>query len=502
MKITISISRSYVSWTPEEDSSVLFILSPNVLERASRQKEIHASAAENLEKYFSSKGLLVEVIHEDVIAQAKLTYWKNVMINGPKGQSTLDIDDFITEFGVDLRPIQITALKRISQAAFSLNASICGTGKTLTTLLNTFYFHKSGKKTLTIIACPVSCMSEYKKEIQKYRGNFEDLSIEEVYGDSVAEVKNRLLSVTSDIIVVSLNSIDKLVPELQEKMSEFDGEVIFIVEEGHFVKEVSSRRSTGCQLLAPLATRVIVNTATPMPKGPKDIRGILSLVGIPMPVEEYQNGIPKADLETLKGVTFVSDEEDIPYGELKSQHLDYMDLHELQQKMVTVVQDEIQQNKVVIFCSTNVGLQRVWDSFPDVAKTVLSGSFYVNDCEDEHLLPGRSFEQQQEAIKQFNTDERCRLLIVNYRVGSTGINLQHSGARLVFFFEISNNGADFFQARYRVRRPYIFPKDGFVYYFARNKDARKRNTEDKQFAKLASQQAILLDIKRETRGVV
>jgi hypothetical protein len=78
------------------------------------------------------------------------------------------------------------------------------------------------------------------------------------------------------------------------------------------------------------------------------------------------------------------------------------------------------------------------------------------------------------------------------------VNLQYSGARLAFFFEISNNGADFFQARYRIRRPFVFPKDGFHYVYARNSDARRRRTEERQFAKLANQQALLSEIKRQT----
>lgn len=502
MKIQVTIQNAILTWnSPEEESVLLPILNPTLHQREAKCIQLPSSSAESLCSYLRSKKLNVVFEYSDVTAQAKATYWKHVLINGPAKVDRTRFDAFVKNTGIDLRTIQKEALFRIINSSFSVNASICGSGKTLTTLLHTFFFHASGRKTLTIIASPVSCMSEYRKEIQTYRGYFEDLSIEEIYGNSVKEMTERLENATSDILVISLNSIEKMVEAIQEKVSAFDGEFIFVIEEGHYVKEVNSGRSKGAQMLAPLANRVVVNTATPMPKGPVDIRGILSLVGIPQPLEAYSSGIPKGDFETLRGVTFVSDEVDIPYAPLKTEHMEYHNLEELHEKMSEVIRKEILNGKkVVVFCSTNKGLSDVWNSFPDVKKTVLSGSFFVDDCSDTYLKTGRSFDHQQKAIHQFNNDERCMLLIANYKVGSTGVNLQHSGARTAFFFEISNNGADFFQARYRIRRPYVFPENGFTYYFARNSDTKKRKTEERQFAKLANQQVMLSEIKKMTRG--
>jgi hypothetical protein len=503
MKIEISTNGAKIKWeTTAEEVRLAKGFNLSIKERLLKEKEIPASAAESLHKYFLTQGFAVDLEYKDVTSQAKMTYWKHMLVNGPSQISRVEYDKFLIEVGIDLRNIQIEALFKIINSGFVLSALICGTGKTLTTLLQAlFFFKRNNKNNLMIIAAPVSCMSEYSNEMQNFRGFFEDMTLKVVYGESVEEMRENLKETNANVIVVSLNSIEKLAKDLQEKIINFDGEVTFVIEEGQNIKEVNSGRSKGAQQVAPLANRVIVNTATPMPKGPTDIRGILSLVGIPQPLDNYTNGIPKRDFETLKGFTFVSDEGDVPYAPLKIEHLDYRDLENLTEKMLAVVSAEIRQNnKVVIFCSTNAGLQRVWDSFPKISKTVLSGSFFVKNCSDVNLEQGRSFEHQQHAIAEFNNNDDCMLLIANYKVGSTGVNLQHSGARVAFFFEISNNGADFFQARYRIRRPFIYPEDGFTYYFARSEDTRKRRTEERQFAKIANQRIVLDSIKSATRS--
>jgi hypothetical protein len=498
MKIALGVGSASISWSSEsEEALVSRMFAVTLSDRHAKVKQIAGSSAESLFHYLEKRGADVEFVHDDMLAQAKSTYWKHMLVQGPEQIPREEFDRFVTEVGIELRPVQKEAVFKTLNSGLTVNALLCGTGKTLISLMVSYFWKWKGIRALTLIVSPASCLSEYKLELNKYRGNLSDLSIEEIYAPTMDEMRSKLVTSGSDILMFSSSSLEKLSPDIQEKITSFDGFTTFIAEEGHQFKEVNSGRSRGAQAIAPLSSRVIVNGATPMPKGPPDVRGIISLVGIPQPVESYTTGIPNADFEILRGVTFVSDETDLPYAPIRAEHMDYRDLIELTSKMQAVVNGELSQNRVVIYVSTNRAARMVWEAFPHVNKQILSGSFYVDDCEESDLKLGRSFEAQKNAIRQFNDDERCRLLIANYKVGSTGINLQYSGARLAFFFEISNNGADFFQARYRIRRPYVFPRDGFHYVYARSEDTRQRRTEDRQFAKLANQQALLAEIKSE-----
>jgi len=444
----------------------------------------------------------VDLVINDPADHARMTVWTEKLQQLRTDISDSEVSRFIDKIGITFREPQVRGLKKLLQSHFALLAAGCGTGKTLLNLSVSQYKKWRHGRALTVIVAPPNCAAEYEKELNRFRGYF-DLTLLNVTGMSSTAARIRISENTSDIVIVSVDSVNALANDLTDYLQSHNGESLLVVEEGHSVKNVASKRSLGVQQIAPLFDQVIVSTATPLPLGPKDLRGYVGLVGLPQPETAYSNGIPTHDLSFLRGVAFVSDEEDIPYAPLSTKNIEFRDLEDLNQQTSDEVHSELAAgHKVVIFTSTNAALATAYDLFAGTPRVVLSGSYFVADCRDEGLQSGRSKEAQESAVNQFNNDPECRILIANYRVGSTGLNLQYSGARMALFYEITNSGADFFQSKYRIRRPNTFPEGGFRYIYAVPVDPKLRKTVNKQFLKLADQQTTLKDIKRYAGGAL
>lgn len=450
----------------------------------------------NASKFLEQNGVCVRMDIRDPAEHARLTTWSQKLLTLRTSIDDSDIEEFVTSLGINLRDLQKNGLKRILQSHFSLVAALCGAGKTLLNLcVAQFKKNKSGK-ILVFICAPSACVGEYSNELNRFRGYF-DLTMADTSGMSVKEASSKILDSDCDIYLVSVDSIKQLQHTIQKKLQSFNGETLFIVEEGHCVKNVSSRRSKGVQGLAPLFDQVIIATATPLPLGAKDLRGYIALVGLPQPEEAYSAGIPSHDYALLEGIAFITDEDDIPFAPIDSGNIEFNDLNDLNSKIMDSVNAELDHGrKVVIFTSTNKALETAYDLFPDIPRSVLSGSFYTNNCKSNGLTYGRNKEMQKRAISEFNNDPECKILIANYKVGSTGLNLQYSGARMAIFYEITNSGADFFQSKYRIRRPNIFPSEGFKYLYAVPQNPKGRRLVMKQFMKEADQSRTLKDIKQ------
>lgn len=482
-------------WSSDCNELFELVLQPLPHQKVAKKYETTQLRAFNLVHFFKTNGVDVKVDIENPSEHARLTIWTQKLKTMRTDVTNAAVDKFIQSTGITLRELQVRGLYRLLQSHFALLAAGCGAGKTILNLCAAQFKKQKNGNVLVFVIAPSACASEYMKELDRFRGYF-NLTMTDTCGMSSRAAKAKIREGDCDIVLVSVDSISQLRETIAKRLQEFDGETLLIVEEGHSVKNAGSKRSQGVQAVAPLFDQVIVSTATPLPLGPKDLRGYIGLVGLPQPEDAYSEGIPSQDYALLKGVAFVTDEDDVPYATLNTENIEFTDLQDLNTQIAESVNAQLQDgHKVVIFTSTNSALQSAYELFQGTPRTVLSGSFFVADCKDAKLSNGRSKDFQKKAIEQFNHDPDCKILIANYRVGSTGLNLQYSGARMAIFYEITNSGADFFQSKYRIRRPNVFPDGGFRYVYAVPTDQRLRRTVNRQFLKLAEQRETLRQLK-------
>lgn len=489
------------NWSDDLSASIQSIFQPLPEEMSTKRKSFPKSQAHLLVQHFRSIGVAVTELIDDPSEHARYQVWREKLRNPPRTAEESEILSFLTDLGIPIREVQQNALIKLLNCYFGLLSAGCGAGKTLIFLLMVEFLKRiHGGRITAIVMSPSSCASEYRKELENFRGYF-SLTLEEALRPNSRANAEIIQNSTADVIIVSVDSAKALIEPIKERLQSFDGHRILNLEEGHSIKSMSSHRSKAVQQVAPLFDRVLVTTATPLPKGPEDVRGYIATIGFPQPVEAYSNGIPQQDFDLLRGIAFVSDETDLPYAPLRTENIEFDDMEELNGAIGSRVRSELAaEHKVVLFCSTNAALVTAFNLFPGVGRTVLSGSYSVTDCETETLLSGRSRDLQKRAIEQFNFDPRCKLLIANYKVGSTGLNLQHSQARMAVFYEITTCGADFFQSKYRIRRPLVSPKGGFQYLYAVPKDPIEHRRVMRQFAKLAGQKLILEELKAASKG--
>jgi len=499
--VKIANGRGYIyNWSEDCNDLLDSILQPLPFQKEAKHYETTQLRAFNVISFLKLRGVKVHVEIANPAEHARLTIWTQKLKSLRTDISESQVEKFVSGLEIDFRELQIRGLKKILRSHLALLAAGCGAGKTLLNLSAAQFKKQQNGKVLVFVVAPSACASEYIKELERFRGYF-DLTMVDTCGLSSRQAESQIAESEADIFLVSVDSIVQLREAIFSKLQEFNGESLLIVEEGHAVKNVWSKRSQGLQAIAPLFDQLIVSTATPLPLGPKDVRGYIGLVGLPQPEEAYSNGIPTQDYALLKGVTFITDEDDVPFAPISSENIEFDDLEDLNSKILDAVKAELNDgHKVVIFTSTNRALQAAHGLFEGVPRTVLSGSFFSEDCTSELLSNGRSRDFQKKAIDQFNHDPNCKILIANYRVGSTGLNLQYSGARMAIFYEITNSGADFFQSKYRIRRPTVYPKGGFKYLYAVPTDPRQRRTVNRQFLKLAEQTATLRQLKIHSGG--
>lgn len=491
--------RTLISWSVETDHLIKKYLNPSFEERLNRLATIPGAMVNRLVEKLKHCGVSFRIPKSDIELRNRQQLWDERLRDGCGLFTDSEIRKTLENINLELRSVQTEGLIKCLRGHITLLSAICGSGKTLTMFVALqFLKWKYEGKMKAIIVAPNTVTGEYKKELLKF-GNFLDLTIDDLSDESDFEVQCRIEFSKADILVLPLTKIHKFSKDIKTTFYRNNGENVLIIDEGHAIKNVNSRVSRSVQYIAPFSDRVIISSATPLPLGPKDVRGYLSTVTNPMPEEFYKNSIPDEDYSLLSGITFVSSESDLSYGEVEKIKVTYDSDEDLASIMKKEVMNELNDGKkAVIFCCTNSSMENIYRAFDGIGRTVLSGSFSVEDCENEILVCGRSPELQQKAINQFNNDPRCKILIANYRVGSTGLNLQHSGARLAFFAEITTNGADLFQSEYRIRRPYIFPEGGFRYVYAIPNDIKGKRRASRQFTKLESQQAVLDDIKLQT----
>lgn len=502
-KIKINKDQSQIrDWSDDCVPLIQTLLQPLPHQLAARVYETSQLRAFNLSSFLRANGVSVDVEIADPADHARFTIWSEKLKTPRSDISEAEIEAALSAMQITYRDLQIRGLKKILRSHFAILAARCGAGKTLMILTAAQFKKMRRGRVLTIVVAPPSCAPEYARELNRYRGYF-DLTMLNTCGMTSKKAETEILYTDADVVLVSVDSVARLKDAIAHKMQNFDGESMLVVEEGHSVKNTTSQRSIELQSLAPLFDCVIVSTATPLPLGPKDLRGYIGLVGLPQPEDAYSNGIPRKDYELLRGVAFVTDEDDVPYAPVTTEHIEFDDLEDLNARISHAVREELQrENKVVIFTATNAALQAAVDLFRDVPKTVLSGSFHMTDIYATELSSGSSKDDKTKAVDDFNKNPACRILIANFRVGSTGHNLQYSGARMAIFYEITNNGADLFQSKYRLRRPNVFPSGGFKYVYAIPNDPRKKRTVNRQFLKMADQESILKQIKSYSGGAL
>ncbi|MCO5113405.1 MAG: DEAD/DEAH box helicase [Bdellovibrionaceae bacterium] len=490
---------SFLRWPPAADSAIKFAVNPPLEDFTLRLAKIESSMVGPLRDFLRGRGFGIRVPEEDVEYRQKKAEWADKLRYGCNEYTDLEILSYLESLGVDFRAIQEQGILLSLRNHITLLSAICGSGKTII-MLTVLQFLKDRGGVRALILSPNTATGVYSREVRKFAKYF-DLTIEDLSCASNHEIQCRFETTNCDIVVLPYSKVHSFTNELRAFTNRFHGrETVLLPDEAHALKNVKSRVSKSVRRVAPFFGRVILSTATPMPKGPKDVRGYLSLVSDPLPEQHYRNEIPPEDYQILEGMAFVSGEEDLSYAPVDKVKFTYRNQGELDSHLVAEISREIEAGrKAIIFCTTNAAISHVYNKFPEIGKAVLSGTYHTDDPNSSVLLLGRKPECQQKAIDQFNRNPECKLLIANYRVGSTGLNLQESGARIAFFYEITTNGADFYQSKFRIRRPYIFPEGGFRYIYAIPSELRLRRQATRQFAKLDSQQALLDELKLNTR---
>ena len=483
------------------DGIINLLVNPSAAEKNARQIRVENSITKPLLSYLAKRGYVVKLKSKNYEYLKRKDAWCLKLEDGCAEYTEDELLKFLTNMGNDMRPVQEQGILLAFKNYLTLMSAICGSGKTLI-ILSIVQFLKNKKGCKAVILAPGPVTGEFLKELKKFSGSF-NLTINNLADCSTFEARCRIEENNCDILIVPYSKVHKFKSEIREMaIKSEDSETILICDEGHFLKNVGTRVGKAVKSFAPFYNRVLVSTATPMPFGPCDIRGYLSLVSDPLPKKYYKNSIPTKDLAILQGITFVSGEEDLVYADVEKTKIEYKMQSDLDSALYEHVQNEIDGGgKAVVFCSTNRAMERIFSIFPKIDKRVLSGSFHTSREENGKLLEGRDKKKQDEAVDDFNTDSNCKLLIINYRVGSTGLNLQQSGASLAFYYEITNNGADFFQSKYRIRRPFIFPEGGFKFVYAIPASMKDRKRVNKQFTKLHEQQELLAELKKSSTGL-
>lgn len=487
-----------VTWGADAPQAVLSALNPSPLDLELGRKLMTWASIPSFVRYLSSRGIGVQIEGDASTKVAHMERWARQIAVENAEVSEAEFMRRLKVLGIDYRDAQVSALWNMQRFHFNILAALCGTGKTLCVLSHCRLLKDHHGRVLMVVVAPKGCFEEYIKENFRF-GSRLNLRLENLVHGSDEDRRHRIATSTADILLINTESLHKFAPDIRARLQDFDGATELVTDEAHTIKNCASRRHAAVNSIACYFSRLTISTATPTPLGPSDMRAYLQTVHVPEPITSYSQGIPERDFSLVNRISYVSTEDDLPYAPVSSERIEYSDNVEHVELLANVVHEAVDNGgKVVVFCATNAAMQVAFHLFPGVPRTVLSGSYFVDVCGAEVLVPGNSMEARERAIHDFNYNPNCKVLIANYKVGSTGLNLQFSGARTVVFFEIPTSGADFFQAHYRVRRPNVGMEDGFRYVFAIPTDPRLRRRALRQFLKLENQRRLLSRVHSST----
>lgn len=485
----------------DQDSETISIyVNPTGEEAYSREKSISWGQYASLSGLFDDlkiKFLIDESIRS--VGQLRTKWAKKIISKVPRDQVSKKTT-ILKRTRLALRKPQENALKSLFSNYLNLLAAVCGTGKTLIILLYADIIKRATGRVKLFVVAPKSVCAEFDKELQRI-SEHTDLSMINL-ADLPTNMQGYALENShADVIVLQLESVHKHTNRIREIVTKAKDSSILCVDEGHYIKNMGSLRFKAVDAIAPFFSNMLISTATPTPYDMSDLRAYLNTVYRSASREAYKYEIPVEDFAVIRDISFVSLEDDLEYGPLSESNIYFASNEDRFKQMEAIVRKEKSKGrKVLIFCATNETMKLSYDYLKKFSKMVLSGSYYTESPLAHELLPGNSKEFRQKAISIFNSADACDVLIANYKVGSTGLNLQHSGARLALFLEITNNGADFFQSRYRIRRPLVSLKLGFEYIYFINDTYKNRRNVTKQFAKLEQQMTLLENLRSHSKS--
>jgi len=489
-----------VTWSDDCNGLAIKYLAPSGEEIFYNRKLIQNASMLRLIPYFQKNGIDFRVDPKTLERISSIKDWKDKLVESDLTISTEMVFEMMFKIGLDFRVPQIAAISKICTRNFHILAALCGMGKTIT-MLSSFQVYKwAYKKVKVLYIAPLGCSGEMNKDLTQNRGKF-DLTLKDLSNFSGNESKENLFE--QDITVINIEKAHVITKEVYEYQKK-NPETLFIlaIDEAHCIKNPNARRFKAVDSIACFFDKIIISTATPMPKDFTDLRSYIKPIYLPSPIEDYKDSVPARDQLILDNVSFVSTEDDLNYYPVANQRFSYDDLQDLDTKMLETVESEIKQGfKVLIFCTTNKAMRDIYNKLEGYNKVVLSGTYSTPECE-EHKLTESSCDKEarRKSIQDFNHNEMCQVAIANFKVGSTGLNLQHSGARTVFYYQVTNVGADLFQSQYRIRRPFVDPEGGFKYIFAIPSSPKKRATAIRQFLKLDKQNNFLKQIWNKTKA--
>ena len=174
----------------------------------------------------------------------------------------------ISEFRRTLKPYQVPAVEHMLALPHAANFSVPGSGKTTMVLAAYAQLRAEGKIDGLLVVGPRSCFVPWEDEFRECFGRVPK-SLRLI--GSKQERRQRSLRFSShDFALISYQSAANDADELMNLLQ--TGRIMLVLDESHYIKRLSGGLwATTMRMLAPLATKRVVLSGTPVPNGLEDL---------------------------------------------------------------------------------------------------------------------------------------------------------------------------------------------------------------------------------------
>ena len=375
-----------------------------------------------------------------------------------------------------------------------------GTGKTITGLFAAHGLFVRDEIDMALVVSPKSMVAEWPQDLRGFLGDL--YSVNTLTG-SIRQ-RRRLLSVPPDVLICNFEAVVSHLAQLTAVARSRQGRCLLIVDESFMVKNPDASRSRALRSLREHFGRAVVLCGTPAPNSAHDLVGQFDLAdfgatftGVDVPVDrpEAQQAIgavladrgvylrstknavlPNLPSRSVQEVEVVlAPEQDRAYrAALRDLVIDLRAtddetflrrLGSFAARRAALLQICSHPGAVVDRYSETPGKLRVLDRLlPDLTgrgEKVVLWSFYRHSLQviaERYAALGlerydgsiTDVSARREAVRRFQQDPDCRLLVANPAAAGAGLTL-HS-ARYAIYESMSNQAAHYLQSLDRVHR--------------------------------------------------
>ncbi len=179
--------------------------------------------------------------------------------------------DFLGGLPRRLKPHQIKAAIHLLAVGNGANFSVPGSGKT-TVVLSVFEWLRQRKIVNTLfVVGPPSCFGPWRDEFDSVLGR--PPSFEILAGGQVEERRRKYypsLGDLRDLYLTSFQTLQRDVEQVKALFSQPDVKVFLVIDEAHYIKQISGVWADAVLTIAPLAQMRCILTGTPFPQSYAD----------------------------------------------------------------------------------------------------------------------------------------------------------------------------------------------------------------------------------------